>query len=71
MSRLAVLETTLQGDFEEVLLQLEQAVTQSISAIMSGGSQAMFFKVNIWGRKPSWIRSARRWSTTGNAGQET
>lgn len=59
MSRLAVLETTLQGDFEEVLLQLEQAVTQSISAIMSGGSQAMFFKVNIWGGEEAFVDTIR------------
>lgn len=96
---MAVLETTLQGNFEEVLRQLEQAVTQSISAsyeggsdftftggrcavrvyerysavggnrvslnltlleadgvlglsaITSGGSQAMFFKINTWGEE--------------------
>ena len=30
-----------------------------ITAITSGGSQAMFFKVNTWGEEPFWIPSPR------------
>ena len=38
---------TLVGDGEDLFL----------SAITSGGSQAMFFKINTWGRKPFWTPS--------------
>ena len=62
---MAILERTLTGDFTTILTELDAVVKQSVSAtsltlleadgqirlsaITSGGSQAVFFKVNTLG----------------------
>ena len=46
---MAILERTLTGDFTTILTELEADGQIRLSAITSGGSQAVFFKVNTLG----------------------
>ena len=49
---MAKFERTITGDFDDVLDRLHQGVLEgSSSAITSGGSQAVLFKVNTWGEE--------------------
>ena len=44
---MAILERTLTGDFTTILMEADGQIR--LSAITSGGSQAVFFKVNTLG----------------------
>lgn len=52
---MAKYERRLNGNFDEVLRVAHDAIKRSMSATLedqsSGGSQAMFFKVNTWGEE--------------------
>ena len=47
---MAKYETQLTGSFDEWLSRIESGPIQC-SAIASGGSQAVFFKINTWGEE--------------------